>query len=164
MEEAAYVRPTWDEYFLGLLEAIGARGTCDRGRSGSVIVSEDHTILSTGYVGAPPGSPHCDQVGHLMKTVTHEDGHQSQHCMRTLHAEENAILQAAKEGIKIQGATIYTKMAPCYNCAMRIVRVGIKKLVAQKRYHADGQAIELFRGAGIEVIVIDNTVEAYKNQ
>ena len=159
-----YVRPTWDQYFLNLLEPIGARATCDRGKCGSVIVSSHNTLLSTGYVGAPPGQPHCDQVGHLMKTLTHEDGHQSQHCMRTLHAEENAILQAAKDGIKIEGGTIYTKMVPCYNCAMRIVRVGIKKVVAQKRYHADGPSMELFNNAGVEIVVMDNTVEEYKQQ
>jgi dCMP deaminase len=163
-EEIKYVRPTWDEYFLGLLEPLSKRATCDRGRSGSVIVSPSNTILTTGYVGSPPGQPHCDQVGHLMKTVTDEHGHASQHCMRTLHAEENAILQAAKDGIKIEGATMYSKMVPCYNCAMRIVRVGIKRLVAQKRYHADSQSMELFKNANVEVLVIDNTVEVYKNQ
>lgn len=166
MEEAKekYIRPSWDEYFLGLLEPLSKRATCDRGRSASVIVSPHHTILTTGYVGSPPGQPHCDQVGHLMKTVTHEDGHQSQHCMRTLHAEENAVLQAAKDGVRLEGATMYTKMVPCYNCAMRIVRVGIAKLVAQKRYHADGKSMELFNNAGVQVLVMDNTIEHYEKQ
>ncbi len=162
--QSPYIRPTWDEYFLGLLEPLAKRATCDRGRCASVIVSPHHTVLTTGYVGSPPGSPHCDEVGHLMKTLTHEDGHQSQHCMRTLHAEENAILQAAKDGIKIEGGAIYTKMVPCYNCAMRITRVGIKKVVAQKRYHADSSSMELFKNAGVEVFVMDNTVEEYINQ
>lgn len=163
-ESNNYVRPTWEEYFLGLLEPIGRRGTCDRGRSGAVIVSPGNTILATGYVGAPPGQPHCDEVGHMMKTVTDEKGNQSQHCVRTLHAEENAILQCAKDGVKIEGATIYCKMVPCYNCAMRIVRVGIKKLIAQKRYHADKLSMELFEKAGVEIVVIDNTTEEYKQQ
>jgi dCMP deaminase len=164
MEEQKYVRPTWDEYFLNLLEPLGKRGSCDRGRSGSVIVSPHHTILATGYVGAPPGQPHCDEVGHMMKTVIDEKGNQSQHCVRTLHAEENAILQCAKDGIRIEGATIYSKMVPCYNCAMRIVRVGIKRVVALKRYHADGQSVELFKNAGVDLVVIDNTVEEYFKQ
>ncbi len=164
MEEIKYVRPAWDEYFLNLLEPIGDRGTCDRGRSGSVIVSPNNTILSTGYVGSPPGQPHCDEVGHLMKTVIDKHGHSSQHCMRTLHAEENAILQCAKDGIKIGGATIYCKMVPCYNCAMRIVRVGIKRVVAKKRYHVDAQSVELFKNAKIELVVIDDSVEEYKHQ
>lgn len=159
-----YVRPKWDEYFLNLLEPIGSRGTCDRGRSGSVIVSPGHTIIATGYVGAPPGQPHCDEVGHLIRTVIDENGNQSQHCIRTLHAEENAILQCAKDGIKLEGATIYSRMVPCYNCAMRIVRVGIKRVVAQKRYHADALSLDLFKSAGVELVVIDNAVESYAKQ
>lgn len=159
-----YIRPTWDEYFLSLLEPLGRRGTCDRGRSGAVIVSQGKTILATGYVGSPPGQPHCDEVGHLMRTIVDEDGNKSQHCVRTLHAEENAILQCAKDGIKIESATIYCKMVPCYNCAMRIVRVGIKRIVAQKRYHADKLSLELFRNAGVELVVIDNTIEEYGQQ
>jgi len=164
MENKKYTRPSWDEYFLNLLEPIGSRGTCSRGRSGAVIVGPGHTIIATGYVGAAPGQPHCDEVGHLMHTVIHEDGVQSQHCVRTLHAEENAILQCAKDGIKIEGATIYCKMVPCYNCAMRIVRVGIKRVVAQKRYHADQKTIKLFRDAEINLVVMDNTIEEYSNQ
>jgi len=164
MEEKKYIRPTWDEYFLNLLEPLGRRGTCDRGRSGAVIVSSGNTILTTGYVGAPPGQPHCDEVGHMMRTVIDEKGNESQHCVRTLHAEENAILQCAKDGIRIENATIYCKMVPCYNCAMRIVRVGIKKVVAQKRYHADELSLKLFKDARVELVVIDNTVEEYKQQ
>lgn len=164
MENQKYIRPSWDEYFLNLLEPIGSRGSCDRGRSGAVIVGAGHTIIATGYVGAAPGQPHCDEAGHMMNTVTHEDGTQSQHCVRTLHAEENAILQCAKDGIKVEGATIYCKMVPCYNCAMRIVRVGIKRVVAQKRYHADQKTIKLFRDAEINLVVVDNVVETYQNQ
>jgi len=164
MEEKKYVRPNWDEYFLGLIEPISRRATCDRGRSGAIIVSPHHTILATGYVGSPPGQPHCDEVGHIMRTVIDENGNQSQHCVRTLHAEENAILQCAKDGIRIEGATLYCKMVPCYNCAMRIVRVGIKRVVAQKRYHADALSVKLFEDALVELAVIENTTEEYKNQ
>lgn len=164
MEEKKYVRPSWDDYFLNLLEPIGSRGSCDRGRSGAVIVGPGHTIIATGYVGAPPGQPHCDEVGHLMRTVIDEKGKESHHCVRTLHAEENAILQCAKDGISVEGATIYTKMVPCYNCAMRIVRVGIKRVVAQKRYHADELSLKLFRDAEINLVAMDNSVEEYKDQ
>ncbi len=163
-KQSKHIRPTWDEYFLGLLEPLGRRGTCNRGRSGAVIVSLGNTILATGYVGAPPGQPHCDEVGHMMRTVIDENGNKSQHCVRTLHAEENAILQCAKDGIKLEGATIYCKMTPCYNCAMRIVRVGIKRVVAQKRYHADKLSLELFKNAGVKMVVIDNTLEKYSQQ
>ncbi|MBI2053870.1 MAG: cytidine/deoxycytidylate deaminase family protein [Candidatus Staskawiczbacteria bacterium] len=159
-----YVRPSWDEYFLNLLEPLGSRGTCDRGRSGAVIVSPHHTILATGYVGAPPGQPHCDEAGHMMITRIDEKGNQSQHCVRTLHAEENAILQCAKDGIKLEGAVIYAKMVPCYNCAMRIVRVGIKRVVAQKRYHADSLSLELFKNARVELVIIENINEQYEKQ
>lgn len=159
-----YRRPSWDEYFLGLLEGIGRRATCDRGRSGAIIVSSDNTILTTGYVGAPPDQPHCDEVGHLMRKVIDENGCESEHCVRTLHAEENAILQGAKDGVKLAGATIYCKMTPCYNCAMRIVRVGIKKVVAQKRYHADALSSALLKKAGVKLIVIENAVERYSRQ
>ena len=163
-EETKYVRPTWDEYFLALLEPLGSRGTCDRGRSGAVIVSPGNTILATGYAGAPPGQPHCDESGNMMRIVIDENGNESKHCVRTLHAEENAILQCAKDGIRLQGATIYCKMVPCYNCAMRILRVGIKRVVAQKRYHADKLSMELFKMAGVQVFVVENSVEQYKHQ
>ncbi|MEK7665151.1 MAG: cytidine/deoxycytidylate deaminase family protein [Patescibacteria group bacterium] len=164
VEGEKYVRPSWDEYFLNLIEPIGKRATCDRGRSGSIIVGPGHTIIATGYVGSPPGQPHCDEVGHMMITRIDDKGNQSQHCVRTLHAEENAILQCAKDGIKLEGAIIYSKMVPCYNCAMRIIRVGIKKVVAQKRYHVDGLSRKLFQDAGVELIVIDDTTEQYEKQ
>lgn len=162
--EAKNKRPSWDEYFLGLLEPLGSRGTCDRGKSGAVIVSPRNTIIATGYVGAPPGQPHCDEVGHMMRKVIDEEGNESQHCVRTLHAEENAILQCAKDGVKLEWATIYCKMVPCWNCAMRILRVGIKRVVAQKRYHADKLSMELFKNASVEVVVLENTNEHYANQ
>ena len=100
-----YVRPTWDEYFMQIAETVAQRATCDRGRSGCV-VARDKQILVTGYVGSPRGIAHCDEIGNLMKTVTHEDGHQSQHCLRTVHAEQNAICQAARLGISLNAATL----------------------------------------------------------
>src|SRR3989344_5664701 len=114
-----YQRPSWDEYFLGMIDFIGSRATCDRGRSGCVIV-RDKRIISTGYVGAPPGLPHCDEVGHEMHTVINEDGTQSQHCIRNSHAEQNAIVQAARFGIALDGSTIYCKMTLCYVCEVLI--------------------------------------------
>ena len=157
-------RPSWDEYFLALLEPLSRRATCDRGRAATVIASPHYTILATGYVGSPPGQPHCDDAGHMMKTVTHEDGAQSQHCVRTIHAELNAILQAAQDGVTLKGSTLYCKMTPCYNCAMAIVRSGIARLVAQKRYHADTMSMKLFQDAGVEVLTIDTSLVQYKNQ
>jgi len=95
-------RPTWDEYFMDLANAAAKRATCDRGRSGCVIV-RDRQLLVTGYVGSPRGLPHCDDVGHLLKKVYHEDGRVTQHCVRTVHAEQNAICQAARRGIALDG-------------------------------------------------------------
>lgn len=155
------MRPNWDEYFLGLLEPLGRRATCDRGRSGAVIVSDNHTILATGYVGSAPGDEHCDEAGHYIITVIQPDGTSSQHCDRTIHAEENAILQAAMDGIALRGATIYCTMVPCFRCARRIIRVGIKRVVAQKAYQADEPSRERFAKAGVELIIINNSVEKY---
>jgi len=156
-------RPSWDEYFLGLVKEVGKRATCDRGRSGCVIV-KDKRILCTGYVGSPPGLPHCDEAGHMMKKVISEDGTISQHCVRTLHAEQNAMLQAAKYGLSINGSTIYCNMEPCRVCAMMMIGVGIKRVVCRKRYHAAAESREMFSVAGVMLEVIDNSVEQYDKQ
>ncbi len=155
-------RPSWDEYFVGIMKAIGKRATCNRGKSGCVIVRHKH-ILVTGYVGAPVGLPHCDEVGHQMKTVVHGDGSASQHCMRTAHAEQNAICQAAKLGVSLNEATVYCKMTPCSTCAKMIINSGIKRVVAEKDYHAGGETKEMFKQAGIELNILDEQVETYKN-
>ena len=99
-----------------------------------------------------------------MVTISWPDGSQSQHCQRTLHAEENAILQAAMDGIKLKDATLYCKMTPCVYCARRIARVGIKRVVVLKKYHADGPTRELFKKCGVELEIIEDAVEEYKNQ
>jgi len=158
-----FSRPSWDEYFLQITDDIGKRSTCDRGRSGAIIVI-DKKIITTGYVGSPPGQPHCDEVGHLMREVIDEDGNKSMHCIRTLHAEENAILQAAEFGVSVKGGTIYCKMTPCYRCAMAIVRVGIVRVVARRRYHAEALSIELFKNAGVQLDILEDKVEEYEKQ
>lgn len=143
-----YVRPAWDEYFMRVAEVIAARATCSRGRNACVITTIDNHILTTGYAGAPSGFPHCDDAGHMIIEVI-ENGETSEHCIRTLHAEQNAILQAAKEGIPLKGATIYTLMFPCYNCAMSIARVDIKRVVARNDYQKAQKSKELFQQQGI---------------
>jgi len=158
-----YVRPSWDEYFMGIVDATAKRATCDRGRT-AVVVVKDKMILTTGYVGSPVGIAHCDEVGHQIKKVTHEDGTESQHCMRTIHAEANAIALAAKKGVAIDGSTLYCKLAPCYNCAKMVINAGIKRVVCQKRYHADKQSMEMFKMAKVQVEVLDDTVEKYTHQ
>ena len=156
-------RPTWDEYFMEICRAVARRATCDRGRSGCVIV-RDKRIIVTGYVGSPVGIPHCDEIGHQMKTITHEDRTQTQHCVRTTHAEQNAICQAAKLGALIDGATIYCKMTPCSTCAKMIINCGIKRVVVEKKYHAGKESEDLFKQAGIELEILNKEVEKYDNQ
>lgn len=155
-------RPSWDEYFMHLAEAVGNRGTCDRGKSGSVIV-KDKRILTTGYVGAPIGLPHCDEVGHEMHKVTHEDGTESMHCIRTVHAEQNALIQAARNGISLDGSTVYCKMTPCYTCAKLIINAGVSRVVASRDYHASKQSKKAFKEAKVKLEILDKTVEQYAN-
>ena len=156
-------RPSWDQYFMGLADQAAKRATCDRGKSGAVVV-KDKNVLATGYVGSASGDDHCDDVGHMMQEVIDELGNKSMHCVRTIHAEENAILQAAKIGTSLEGGTLYCKMTPCYRCARMISRVGIKRVVAKKRYHADKLSVKLFKKAKIKLDVFENKVEKYKNQ
>ena len=163
MNQETYKRPSWDEYFMEIARAVAKRATCDRGRSGCVI-ARDKQILVTGYVGAPKGLPHCDEIGHQMKTLTHEDGHTSQHCVRTTHAEQNAIVQAAKLGVIIDNGILYCKMTPCSTCAKMIINAGIKRVVCEKRYHAGSETEEMFRVVGIELDYFDETIEQYEKQ
>jgi dCMP deaminase len=156
-------RPSWDEYFMEVGDAIAKRATCDRGRSGCVI-AKDNQILVTGYVGAPAGLPHCDQAGHQLKKTVHEDGSVTQHCVRTVHAEQNAICQAAKRGVGIFGATLYCRMTPCRACAMMIINCGIVRVVCQRRYHAGAESEEMFREAKVRLEFVNGDVEKYDNQ
>ncbi|MFZ2225990.1 MAG: cytidine/deoxycytidylate deaminase family protein [Candidatus Moraniibacteriota bacterium] len=155
-----YRRPSWDEYFLNLVELVGSRGTCDRGRSGCVIV-KDKRILSTGYVGSPIGTKHCDEIGHEMHTVKHEDDKETRHCVRTSHAELNAIANAARFGVSLDGATLYCHMTPCYTCAKMIINAGIKKVVCNLDYHAGARSKEIFEEAGIAYDLASAEMQTY---
>ena len=163
MEAYTNQRPSWDEYFLDLMDEVGKRSTCDRGRSGCIVV-RDKQIVCTGYVGSPPGFAHCDEEGHLMKEVVDEDGTSRMHCMRTIHAEQNAICQAAKHGIPLKGSTLYCKMEPCRVCAMLIISVGITKVIAKKKYHAAQDTRDMFQQARVELVVVEDEVEQYSVQ
>lgn len=158
-----YQRPSWDDYFMEVAHAISKRATCDRGRSGCVI-ARDNNILATGYVGSPAGLVHCDDAGHQMKKVLHEDGQVTQHCVRTVHAEQNAICQAAKRGVSIDGATLYCRMTPCRTCAMLIINCGIKRVVCEKRYHAGGESELMFKEAGVLLEYKSDEILKYENQ
>ena len=161
--DKGYERPTWDDYFMEVADAISKRATCDRGRSGCVI-ARDKQILVTGYVGSPMGLPHCDDIGHQMKKVIHEDGRSTRHCVRTVHAEQNAICQAAKRGIPIDGATLYCRMTPCRTCAMLIINCGIVRVVCEHRYHSADESESIFTEAGIMLDYVNNQVLEYGEQ
>ncbi|MFH1917205.1 MAG: cytidine/deoxycytidylate deaminase family protein [Nanoarchaeota archaeon] len=156
-------RLSWDDYFMNIAHAVAARSTCDRGKVGCVLV-KGKRILSTGYAGSPVGLPHCDEAGHLMKTVYDKEGNASQHCVRTTHAEMNAIVQAARFGIAIDGATIYCKMEPCLDCCKAIINAGIKHVVCEKKYHAAETTRLFFKDAGVELAVLNDEVEKYEKQ
>lgn len=156
-------RPSWDEYFLDMMKAAAGRATCDRGRSGCVIV-RDRRVLSTGYVGAPMGVKDCDEVGHEMHTVVHPNGKQSQHCIRGAHAEQNALVLAARDGVRLEGATLYCSMMPCYACAKMIINAGIVRVVARKDYHVADRSKEVFDEAGVQYEIIEEGVVEYQNQ
>lgn len=118
-------RPSWDDYFMALARIISMRATCDRLHGGAVLVKEQR-IVSTGYNGAPPQLGHCDERGHLL-----EDGH----CVRTIHAEHNALLQAAVVGgASTKGSTLYALYSPCIHCAKYIVAAGVVRVVVGKIY------------------------------
>lgn len=157
-----YLRPSWDEYFMKITEMVGSRGSCDRGRAGCVI-TRDNRIIATGYVGSPIGLPHCDEVGHEMHTVTHADDSITRHCIRTTHAEQNAICEAARMGIAINNGTLYCKMTPCYTCAKMIINAGIKKVVCAQDYHASARSKEIFTEAGIEFQLLSDKTTIYKD-
>ena len=146
---------------MEICDTVAKRATCDRGRSGCVIAKENR-ILVTGYVGAPAGLPHCDEVGHQMKKMIHEDGSVTQPCVRTVHAEQNAICQAAKNGISIEGATLYCRMTPCRTCAMLIINCGIGRVVCQRKYHDSADSLAMFAQAGVEIVHLLDEVQQYE--
>lgn len=156
-------RPSWDEYFLEIMDAVAKRATCDRGRSGCVI-ARDRRILATGYVGSPAGTPHCDKVGHELMEALNADGTISKHCVRTAHAEQNAIAHAARLGIALEGGTLYCKMTPCYACAKMIINAGIERVVSLNDYHASQRTKAIFKTAGVKFELVNNRVEKYKGQ
>jgi dCMP deaminase len=133
-------RVNWENYFMNIAHEVATRSTCDRKEVGAVIV-RDKTILSTGYNGSLRGLPHCDEVGHEME---------NDHCIRTIHAEANAIVQASRNGMSIDGAEIYVTASPCYNCFKMIANAGISKIYYGEFYrderiskHAEELSIKL---------------------
>lgn len=151
-----------DQYFMDICRVVGEKGSCDRGRSGCVIVKDGH-IVSTGYVDAPKGSEKCDQAGHQIRKITKDSGETTQHCMRNCCAELNAIASASRQGVSLEGATLYTKMTPCYirHCVHLIVSCGITKVICERRYHDAKLSEEVLKNAGIELLYLEQGVEKY---
>ena len=142
----------WDEYFMGIAQQVSGRSTCSRKHVGAVIVRE-RNILSTGYNGSISGMPHCDDVGHLME---------NNHCIATIHAEANAIIQAAKNGVMIAEASIYTTASPCWNCFKLIVNSGMRKIYFGEFYRVDLSWTTTAGGNGAtasETVVDEEVVE-----
>jgi dCMP deaminase len=138
---AGRVRASWDEYFMNIAREVSTRSTCDRKFVGAVIV-RDKSILATGYNGSVRGLPHCDEEGHLM-----EDGH----CVRTVHAEANAIVQAARHGVRIEGASIYVTASPCWGCFRLIANAGIAR-IGFGEFYRDQRIFEVATRLGIELV------------
>jgi len=142
-------RPSWDEYFMHITREVAKRSTCLRRQVGAVIV-QDKRILTTGYNGPPKGLDHCDEVGCLREQLGVPSGERTELC-RGLHAEQNAIIQAALHGVRIAGSDIYITLQPCALCAKMLINAGIRRIVYDGDY-PDGLARRLLDEAGIEVV------------
>lgn len=145
-------RPTWHRTFLNMALVMSRRSTCPKLRTAVIITSADHRILTSGYNGAPPGLPHCDDVGCL-----EVDGH----CIRTIHAEQNAVAQAARSGVSIDGGTAYSLFTSCVPCTQLLIAVGVKRVVIEYSYKGHTrrdveQIMSLYSRAGVEVITVWN--------
>ena len=134
------IRISWAEYFMNIALEVATRSTCDRKAVGAVIV-RGKTILSTGYNGSVKGADHCDDSDHEME---------NDHCVRTIHAEANAIVQAARHGIRIENSEIYVTASPCYDCFKMIANAGINKIYFGEFYR-DGRIIELAEKLDIQL-------------
>ncbi|SHH38418.1 dCMP deaminase [Caloranaerobacter azorensis DSM 13643] len=143
------MRPSWDEYFMEIVNVVKKRSTCLRRQVGALIV-KDKRILSTGYNGAPTGLKHCDEVGCIREKLNIPSGQRHELC-RGLHAEQNAIVHAANAGVRIKGSTIYVTTQPCILCAKMIINAGIERVVFGGGY-PDELAIQLLKEAGIEIV------------
>ncbi len=142
------MRPSWDEYFMGITRAVASRATCLRRNVGAVVV-KDKRLLTTGYNGAPAGLPHCGEAGCLRQKLNIPSGQRQEIC-RGLHAEQNAIIQAGLYGVSLQGATIYTTTFPCITCAKMIINAGISRLIYADSY-PDEFSESFLRDAGVEI-------------
>jgi len=141
-------RVNWHTYFMNIAHQAATRATCDRKHVGAVIV-RDKTILSTGYNGSIRGMPHCDDMGHIIE---------NDHCVATVHAEANAIIQAAKNGIRIDEGELYTTASPCWNCFKLIANAGIRTIYYGEFYR-DQRSIEIAKRLGIKLVDLTQAIQ-----
>jgi dCMP deaminase len=132
---------------MQIAEDVAARSTCDRAMVGTVLVREKR-ILTTGFNGSPASLPHCDEIGHLLI-----DGH----CVRTIHAEANAVIQAALHGVSTKGCTCYVTHFPCLTCTKMLLNAGIVRIVYENDYRVDENALEFLTNSGVEIVHLDRT-------
>ncbi len=137
---------SWEEYFMEITELVASRSTCDRAWVGCLLVNSSNRIVSTGYNGSVSGNPHCDDVGHTMR-----DGH----CIATIHAEMNALLYCANEGISVKDCSAYVTHFPCLNCTKALIQAGIKKIYYKNDYRVDDYALLLLKRNNIDHIKIE---------
>lgn len=145
-------RPSWDEYFMEMAEVAEKRSTCTRRRVGAVIV-KDNRIMATGYNGVPTGIMHCGERGCLREQLNVPSGQRHELC-RGLHAEQNAIIQAAHLGQSIAGGTLYCTTQPCVICAKMIINAGIKRIVIKQGY-PDDLSLEMLNEAGLKIETLE---------
>ena len=142
-------RSSWDQYFMDIARVVSSRSTCERKFVGAVIV-RDRTILSTGYNGSIRGMPHCSEEGHMME---------NDHCVATIHAEANALIQAAKNGVMIDGGTVYVTASPCWNCFKQIANAGVRRIVYGEFYR-DERIFKVAERLGIDLLHVPSQVDA----
>jgi dCMP deaminase len=142
----------WDSYFMNIAHLVAERSTCNRAKIGAVIV-RDRNIIATGYNGSPMGLPHCTEVGCLVYVSRNPNGEEEENCFRTIHAEINAIAQAAKHGVRIDGSDMYVTASPCIHCLKVLINVGVKSIYYAKAYKIH-TIQEMVEQAGISLIQV----------
>jgi dCMP deaminase len=150
-------RPSWDAYFMAIARLVASRSTCLRRQVGAVLV-KDRNILATGYNGTPSGITHCEQTGCLRQQLSVPSGERHELC-RGLHAEQNALIQAAKHGVAIAGATLYCTNSPCSICSKMIINAGLERIIFQDGY-PDALALQMLGEAAIDLQhLVESAVE-----
>jgi len=146
------MRPSWDDYYMEMVDVIKKRSTCLRRQVGAIIV-KDKRIISTGYNGSPMNTKHCEEVGCLREQLKVPSGERHELC-RAIHAEQNALVQAAYSGTSVKDAVMYITTQPCSLCAKMLINAGISKIVFKGEY-PDEMAMEMLKEAGVRVVKVE---------